>query len=63
MNLPVSGTIGNAVLGCYDADQLTWEMYEGLLDDVRIYDKVLSQAEIDFLQRARRKFARSARAG
>jgi hypothetical protein len=51
MNLPVSGTIGNAVMGCYDPDQLTWEMYEGLLDDVRIYDKVLSQAEIDFLQR------------
>ena len=50
MNLPVTGTIGNAVLGCYDADQLGWEMYEGLLDDLRIYDKVLSQTEIDRLQ-------------
>ena len=37
-NLPVSGDIGNAVLGCYDPDELTWEMYDGLLDDVRIYD-------------------------
>jgi len=50
MNLPVTGTIGNAVLGCYDADLLGSEMYEGLLDDLRIYDKVLSQAEIDRLQ-------------
>jgi hypothetical protein len=50
MNLPVSGPIGNAVLGCYDPDQLTWEMYEGLVDDVRIYDKVLSQVEIARLQ-------------
>ena len=39
------------MVGCYDPDQLTWEMYEGLVDDVRIYDKVLSQAEIDYLQR------------
>jgi hypothetical protein len=50
MNLPVSGPIGNAVVGCYDPDQLTWEMYEGLVDDVRIYDKVLSQVEIARLQ-------------
>ena len=50
MNLPVSGRIGNAVVGCYDPTQLTWEMYEGLVDDVRVYDKVLSQLEITRLQ-------------
>ena len=49
-NIPVSGPVGNAVLGCYDAGILGSEMYEGLLDDLRIYDKVLSQTEIDRLQ-------------
>jgi hypothetical protein len=49
-NLGVSGDANNAVLGCYDATILGSEMYEGLIDDLRVYDKVLSQAEIDRLQ-------------
>ena len=41
-----SGTVGHAFVGCYDDAELGNEMYVGQLDDVRIYDRVLTPAEI-----------------
>jgi hypothetical protein len=40
-----SGVVANAVLGCYDPDDIN-EMYDGDIDELRLYDRVIDAAEI-----------------
>ena len=49
----ISGNVGHSFVGCYDDAQLGNEMYVGLLDDVRIYDRVVTPAEIARLAQGR----------
>ena len=44
-----TGPVERALLACYDTLLLGQEMYVGLMDELRIYDRVLNQSEISRL--------------